>query len=416
MADLKHENEGPPRAARPERPSAVVWQRTRHPGVYVRHRKGCPRAGGAEARCRCEPAYRASRRHPVTGKVISSGSYPDVNEALTWLAGAGQRAEPLLRERAAAGPTFGALAEQWWQGVEQGHIGKRRGQHGYAESTLRGYDRSLRHVLLPEFGARAAGEVSAREWQLFVDRLAREGLSRSRIANHLAVVRAIYAWACRPTRRLVPENRTIGVELPPVDEVARDRAATAEEAEALLYPLAPQDRVPFALAFYAGLRRSEMDRLQWQDIDLERLWLVVRKSKSAAGTGRRLPIAAPLKPILMRAFMLQGRPERGRVLAGVSVTSGRLTPRAIKAWSTAVAAATQRGEGLTLEPIGLHECRHTYASFLMAAGYTLRELMEYMGHSSLQATERYVKLLPPPAGPDGAADRLNAYLAARATT
>jgi integrase len=51
----------------------------------------------------------------------------------------------------------------------------------------------------------------------------------------------------------------------------------------------------------------------------------------------------------------------------------------------------------------------------MAAGYTLRELMEYMGHSSLQATERYVKLLPQPAGPDGAADRLNAYLAQRST-
>ncbi len=34
-----------------------------------------------------------------------------------------------------------------------------------------------------------------------------------------------------------------------------------------------------------------------------------------------------------------------------------------------------------------------------------------MGHSSFQATERYVKLLPQPAdGPDGAADRLNAYL------
>ncbi len=44
------------------------------------------------------------------------------------------------------------------------------------------------------------------------------------------------------------------------------------------------------------------------------------------------------------------------------------------------------------------------------AGPVLRELMEYMGHSSLQATERYVKLLPQPAGPDGAADRLNAYL------
>jgi integrase len=118
----------------------------------------------------------------------------------------------------------------------------------------------------------------------------------------------------------------------------------------------------------------------------------------------------------MRASMLQGRPERGRVLGRVSVTSGRLTPRAIRAWSAAVATAKQRNEELALEPIGLHECRHTNASFLMAAGYTLRELMEYMGHSSLQATERCVKLLPPPAGPDGAAGRLNAYLAARAMT
>jgi integrase len=93
------------------------------------------------------------------------------------------------------------------------------------------------------------------------------------------------------------------------------------------------------------------------------------------------------------------------------VTSGRLARRVDKAWATAVVDARDDGQPLTLEPIGLHECRHTYASFLMAAGYTLRELMEYMGHSSLQATERYVKLLPQPAdGPDGAADRLNAYL------
>lgn len=59
-------------------------------------------------------------------------------------------------------------------------------------------------------------------------------------------------------------------------------------------------------------------------------------------------------------------------------------------------AAKQRDQELVLNPIGLHKCRHTYASFLMAAGYTLRELMGYMGHSSLQATERYVKLLPQP--------------------
>jgi hypothetical protein len=49
----------------------------------------------------------------------------------------------------------------------------------------------------------------------------------------------------------------------------------------------------------------------------------------------------------------------------------------------------------------------------MAACYTLRELTEYMGHSSLQATERYVKL-PPPLDESDPADRLNAFLRRRA--
>jgi integrase len=47
--------------------------------------------------------------------------------------------------------------------------------------------------------------------------------------------------------------------------------------------------------------------------------------------------------------------------------------------TTRVLRRVRRNEELVLDPIGLHECRHTYASFLMAAGYTLRELMEYMG-------------------------------------
>jgi integrase len=99
--------------------------------------------------------------------------------------------------------------------------------------------------------------------------------------------------------------------------------------------------------------------------------------------------------------MRQGRREAGAVSA-VSVMAGKIAERARKRWAAA-----------GLEPITLHECRHTYASFLMAAGYTLRELMEYMGHSSLQATERYAKLLPPQDETDPA-ERLNAYLRRRA--
>jgi integrase len=85
----------------------------------------------------------------------------------------------------------------------------------------------------------------------------------------------------------------------------------------------------------------EIQRLDWPQVELDGYRLVVRKSKSAAGTGRRPPIAEPLRPILLGEHMRQGRRGTGSVSA-VSVM----------------------------------------------AGYTLRELMEYMGHSSLQATER----------------------------
>ena len=76
----------------------------------------------------------------------------------------------------------------------------------------------------------------------------------------------------------------------------------------------------------------------------------------------------------------------------------QLAGRAEKAWQAA-----------GLERITLHECRHTYASFLMAAGYTLKEIMEFMGHADLQMVQRYVKLLPQPEELNPA-DRLNAYL------
>ncbi len=331
-----------------------------------------------------------------------SRTFAERAEVVTWLS-ANEKGQAAAEEALAAGPTFSALAGEWLDGVRSGAVGRRRGKRstGYSQTTLDGYGRSLRYVLEPEFGARPAGGIEAREWQMWVDRLSREGLSRSRIANHLAVARAIYSWAARPTRRLVESNPMVGIELPPSDEKPRERVADAEEAAALLSTLDPEDAVPYALAFYAGLRRAEIHRLEWPDVQLDGYRLLVRKSKSEAGTGRRPPIAEPLRPILLGAFMLQGRREGGSVSA-VSVMSGKIAARARNRWALA-----------GLEPITLHECRHTYASFLMAAGYSLRELMEYMGHSSLQATERYVKLLPPLDESDPA-ERLNAFLRRRA--
>ncbi len=59
----------------------------------------------------------------------------------------------------------------------------------------------------------------------------------------------------------------------------------------------------------------------------------------------------------------------------------------------------------------LHECRHTFASMLMAAGYTIKEIMVLMGHADLQTVDRYIKLLPQH-DDSNPVDRLDSYLRA----
>jgi integrase len=54
--------------------------------------------------------------------------------------------------------------------------------------------------------------------------------------------------------------------------------------------------------------------------------------------------------------------------------------------------------------------RHTYASFLMAAGYNLKQIQDYLGHADLVTTGRYIKNLPEPRGTTERA-KLQVYLA-----
>ena len=72
--------------------------------------------------------------------------------------------------------------------------------------------------------------------------------------------------------------------------------------------------------------------------------------------------------------------------------------RALTAWRRA-----------DLDPIGLHECRHTFASFLIAAGVNAKAITAYLGHASIQTTfDLYGHLMP---GNEGEAVTLvDAYL------
>ena len=62
-----------------------------------------------------------------------------------------------------------------------------------------------------------------------------------------------------------------------------------------------------------------------------------------------------------------------------------------------------------LEPISPHECRHTFASLMIAAGVNAKALSSYLGHSSVMITfDRYGHLMP--GNEDEASALLDAYL------
>jgi integrase len=62
----------------------------------------------------------------------------------------------------------------------------------------------------------------------------------------------------------------------------------------------------------------------------------------------------------------------------------RLTERADEAWAKA-----------DLERITLHECRHTFASLMIAAGVNAKALSTYMGQPNISITlDRYGHLMP----------------------
>ena len=66
-----------------------------------------------------------------------------------------------------------------------------------------------------------------------------------------------------------------------------------------------------------------------------------------------------------------------------------------------------------LEPIGLHECRHTAVSLMVDAGLGLERVGDYVGHSSAWMTDKYRHLLE---GHEAEAARMLDEYLARADT
>ncbi|MGH2973607.1 MAG: tyrosine-type recombinase/integrase [Solirubrobacterales bacterium] len=375
-------------------------------GVVVRHQLRCLCRTGEG--CDCRPGYQAQVFSQRDRKTIRK-TFRTLTDARAWRASTSSA----LRSgtlRAPTRTTLNEAAAEWLVAAGK-QIARTRAGTPYKPAALRSYEGSLRVHVLPELGHLRLSAITRASIQDLADKLVARDLSPSTVRNALVPLRAIYRRAM--ARSEVLSNPTRGLTLP-ASAPTRERVAPPAEAKALLDAVSDRDRPIWATAVYAGLRRGELKALRWSDVDFERGVIHVERgwddrvgpidTKSRSGT-RRVPLVRPLRSELA-AHRLRSRADDEDLVFGSGphkpINTTTLVERARTAWR-------RRG----LKSILLHECRHTYASLMIAAGVNAKALSSYMGHSSITMTlDRYGHLLP--GHEDEAAQMLEAFLAREA--
>jgi integrase len=200
--------------------------------------------------------------------------------------------------------------------------------------------------------------------------------SKATTNRYLALVRAIliksrdeWEWLEKvPKVRLFKESAD------------RERSLTPSQAEKLLgeLPLHQREFVMFALA--TGLRQSNVLKLEWSNVDIERRHAWV----SAINSKNRKPIAVPLNEIAMAVLLRQ----KGKHSARVFTYAGKPIANAnTRAWRRALVRAE-------ITNFRWHDLRHTWATWQRQAGTPTYELQKLGGWKSATMVERYAHLAP----------------------
>jgi integrase len=369
-------------------------------GIETRHARACrSRKGG---RCDCTPTYRA---HVWDGKERHRRTFKSEAEARSWRKDArvalrrGQNVEKAFSD------SLETVAEAWLEGARNGTIRTRSGDV-YKPAAVRSYEAALRLRLYPAYGSEPLADIRRVDLQELVEKWLWEGLAPSTIEATLTPLRAIIRREANRGRIAV--NPTVGLELPR-GETPRDRIADPQEAAKLLAAVPEQDRPLWATAMYAGLRRGELKALRANRVDLEAGLIRVESGwddregeiETKGGNRRNVPIPDVLREHLVAQLIRSGRRD-AELLFGRAPRAPfdyrRTTDRADEAWKAA-----------NLKRITFHECRHSYASYSIAAGVNAKALSTYMGHANIGITlDRYGHLMP--GNEEEAAGLLDSYL------
>ena len=269
------------------------------------------------------------------------------------------------RKREDEGVLFSELADEWYEQFV--------GDHPSSERAVRSHYNRLKKAL----GGIPAKKITPKMMTTFFYTL--DGLSNKTVTQCKWVASQIFARGIfahdltdDPTvyARTLKLKKGIKREPPPPEEVETIKSRT-DAPYALFY----------IMALYTGLRRGELLRLKYGDVDRDRNTISVTKSvyhqnnrpvikepKTEAGT-RTVILLEPLKEVLP-----DGDPNE-YIFGGKEPWSRHETQRHLYAY--------QKRTGVKSSP---HQLRHAYRTILYEAGIDERMAMDLLGHRNISTT------------------------------
>lgn len=289
--------------------------------------------------------------------------------------------------------TYGDACEAWLRYIEH--------ERGRSPSTLRDYAHTVKHRLVPTFGADTpVASITTADIDAVRETLLSEGkLSRRTVQKALVLNYGILKRAKR--RGWISSNPAEDAERVALKRSGDFNVLSAEEVFAVARTADDeQEAALIVVAAFTGLRMGEIRALRWGDVDFGKRTVFVRQnlvrgrlSKPKSGKVRSVPLidqaASALDKLSRRENFTQPSD-----LVFVSATGTYLDDKDLRGAFYGALKRAGLGHKREEDPaLRFHDLRHTFGTLAVQV-WPLVDVQSYMGHASIQTTMIYAHHVP----------------------
>lgn len=277
----------------------------------------------------------------------------------------------------------------------ESYLDQRRAE-GKSDATLVSNGRILKMLAryIRTRGRRRVTDILPQDLDDYMLNIHQQGIQLSTRMARASVIRAFFRWLTENGKLLSNPARDIAVPRDDDDIALAQPPLEEHEITTLIESLPRRNaidlriRLHVELLYGCGLRISESVGLDIKDVDMHRQCIRV---KGKGGHERTLPLLGGVLGALrdylaLRRSLLKG-PDHGALL--IDRRGNRLQASAFRNWLEAF--NRRRKSPRWLHP---HLFRHSIAVHLLRGGADIRHIQEFLGHSKLDITKRYLRLVP----------------------